>query len=116
MRKKQSIPQREGIRQLPRVCWYPYKAHVIFREFKVAPRIDWFYSSLTEYFSVRGVFVFKEVKFMTVFPSLDEAKRIASVGEYKVLPVSCEILSDFITPIEAMKILKNQSKSNAGIL
>ena len=53
---------------------------------------------------------------MTVFPSLDEAKRIASVGEYKVLPVSCEILSDFITPIEPMKILKNQSKSNAGIL
>lgn len=46
---------------------------------------------------------------MTVFPSLDEAKRIAAVGEYKVLPVSCEILSDFITPIEAMKILKNVS-------
>ncbi len=30
-------------------------------------------------------------------------------GKYKVAPVSCEILSDICTPIEAMKILKNVS-------
>lgn len=46
---------------------------------------------------------------MTVLPTIAEAKKIASTGEYKVLPVSCEILSDICTPIEAMKILKNVS-------
>lgn len=47
---------------------------------------------------------------MNFFPSLQEAKRIAESGRYKIMPVACEILSDFITPIEAMKILKNVSK------
>lgn len=42
-------------------------------------------------------------------PGLEEVKRIAATGEYKVLPVSCEILSDICTTIEAMKILKNVS-------
>lgn len=42
-------------------------------------------------------------------PDISEVKRIASEGKYKVLPVSCEMLSDFITPIEAMRILKNVS-------
>ncbi|MDE6687331.1 MAG: anthranilate synthase component I [Lachnospiraceae bacterium] len=42
-------------------------------------------------------------------PELEEVKRIAATGEYKVLPVSCEILSDICTTIEAMKILKNVS-------
>lgn len=46
---------------------------------------------------------------MRILPALDEAAKIAAAGEYKVLPVSCEILSDFITPIEAMRILKNVS-------
>ena len=46
---------------------------------------------------------------MAFYPSLDEAKQIALSGQYKVLPVSCEMLSYFITPIEAMKILKNVS-------
>lgn len=46
---------------------------------------------------------------MNVSPSLQEVKRIASEGKYKVLPVSCEILSDICTPIEAMRILKNVS-------
>ena len=46
---------------------------------------------------------------MKFLPSLDEVRKIANSGEYKVLPVSCEILSDICTPIEAMKILKNVS-------
>ncbi len=46
---------------------------------------------------------------MNIIPSLEEVKRIAEIGKYKVLPLSCEILSDFTTPIEVMKILKNNS-------
>ena len=46
---------------------------------------------------------------MKIRPSLEEAKVIAESGKYDVLPVSCEILSDFITPIEAIRILKNVS-------
>lgn len=42
-------------------------------------------------------------------PSLEEVKKIAAAGKYNVLPVSCEILSDFTTPIETLKILKNVS-------
>ena len=47
---------------------------------------------------------------MKIMPTLAEVKEIASTAKYTVLPVSCEILSDFITPIETMKILKNVSK------
>lgn len=36
-------------------------------------------------------------------------KKIAESGQYNVVPISCEILSDFTTPIETMKILKNVS-------
>ena len=46
---------------------------------------------------------------MNIMPNPDVVKTIASSGKYNVLPVSCEILSDFTTPIEAMKILKNVS-------
>lgn len=46
---------------------------------------------------------------MRIQPNVNEVKKIAAAGKYKVLPVSCEILSDFITPIEAVKILKNVS-------
>ncbi len=46
---------------------------------------------------------------MKFSPDLKEVKQIARTGEYKVLPVSCEILSDICTPIEALKILKNVS-------
>ena len=46
---------------------------------------------------------------MKITPNLSEVKAIAASGEYKVVPVSCEILSDFCTPIEALKILKNVS-------
>ena len=46
---------------------------------------------------------------MKMVPSLDEARRIAASGEYRVLPVSCEMLSDRLTPIECLRILKGQS-------
>ncbi len=46
---------------------------------------------------------------MNILPSLEEVGKIAATGKYKVVPVSCEILSDICTPIEAMKILKNIS-------
>lgn len=41
--------------------------------------------------------------------TLEQAKEIAAGGEYKVIPISCEILSDFITPIELMRKLKKAS-------
>ena len=43
---------------------------------------------------------------MEFLPGIDEVKAIAATGKYKVLPVSCEILADICTPIEAMKKLK----------
>ena len=46
---------------------------------------------------------------MKFSPDLNRVKKIAAAGKYNVLPVSCEILSDFTTPIETMKILKNIS-------
>ena len=46
---------------------------------------------------------------MKIQPTLDEVKTTAAAGRYDVLPVSCEILADICTPIEALKILKNIS-------
>ena len=44
---------------------------------------------------------------MRILPEPNEIRRIAESGEYSILPLSCEILSDFTTPIETMRILKN---------
>ena len=41
---------------------------------------------------------------MNILPSLHLIQDMAAAGNYDVLPVSCELLSDFITPIEALKI------------
>lgn len=46
---------------------------------------------------------------MKILPEFSEVKKIAESGQYNVVPISCEILSDFTTPIETMKILKNVS-------
>lgn len=46
---------------------------------------------------------------MEIMPKIEEVKKIAEKNMYNVLPVSCELLSDFITPIEAMRILKKVS-------
>ena len=46
---------------------------------------------------------------MKVSISLEKAKEIIAGGNYDVIPISCEILSDFITPIELVRKLKNVS-------
>ncbi|MCR5294902.1 MAG: anthranilate synthase component I family protein [Lachnospiraceae bacterium] len=47
---------------------------------------------------------------MRILPTIEEVKAIAAAKKYDVLPLSCEILSDFTTPIETMRILKNESR------
>lgn len=46
---------------------------------------------------------------MKFLPDIEEIKNIAASGKYNIIPVSCEILSDICTPIEAMQKLKNIS-------
>ena len=46
---------------------------------------------------------------MNYLPSIEKVKEIAESGKYSIIPVSCEILSDICTPIEALKKLKNVS-------
>lgn len=46
---------------------------------------------------------------MKFMPEYAKVQKIASDGAYKVVPISCEILSDICTPIEALRILKNVS-------
>lgn len=46
---------------------------------------------------------------MKISPDFSEVEKVAASGDYTVFPVSCELLSDFTTPIETMKILKNVS-------
>lgn len=46
---------------------------------------------------------------MKFLPELDHVKAIAASKAYRVLPVSCEILADICTPIEAIRIFKNIS-------
>lgn len=46
---------------------------------------------------------------MKILPDFSQVQKIAATGKYNVLPVSLEILSDFTTPIETMKVLKNVS-------
>ncbi len=46
---------------------------------------------------------------MKFLPDYDTICRLAAEKKYDFVPVSCELLSDFITPIEAVRILKNVS-------
>ena len=46
---------------------------------------------------------------MLVTPSLEEIRELAASGQYRVAPVKTELLSDFCTPIEVLRILKNVS-------
>ncbi len=46
---------------------------------------------------------------MDIRPSLDELKKMPLAG-YRVVPVCGEILSDFTTPIETLRVLKGVSK------
>ncbi len=47
---------------------------------------------------------------MNILPELSELKHLVKNGDYGVAPVSMEILSDFTTPIEALRILKHVSE------
>lgn len=46
---------------------------------------------------------------MNFQPEFPKVRELAECGKYDILPVSCEILSDICTPIEAIRILKNVS-------
>lgn len=47
---------------------------------------------------------------MKTQPSLAQVEELAAIGSYTIVPVSAQILSDFITPVEAVRILKNVSR------
>ena len=47
---------------------------------------------------------------MKTQPSLAQVEEVAAIGSYTIVPVSTQILSDFITPVEAVRILKNVSR------
>lgn len=46
---------------------------------------------------------------MKIQPALEECKKLADEGNYGVIPVSTEILSDAFTPVEVLRILKKVS-------
>ena len=46
---------------------------------------------------------------MKFYPGIETAREYAKDGKYDIMPISCELLSDICTPIEAVKILKNVS-------
>lgn len=46
---------------------------------------------------------------MKFLPEYSEIERLADSGEFDIVPVSCEIMSDICTPIEAIMKLKNVS-------
>lgn len=46
---------------------------------------------------------------MKFTPDIQTVRKFAQDGEYNILPVSCEILSDICTPIQAVRILKNNA-------
>lgn len=47
---------------------------------------------------------------MEFLPSLEKVREIAAEGKYDIVPISCELLSDICTPIEALRRLKNVSR------
>lgn len=46
---------------------------------------------------------------MKFTPDIKTVKELTASGEYKVCPLSCELLSDSFTPIEVLRILKTVS-------
>ncbi|MCR5402970.1 MAG: anthranilate synthase component I [Butyrivibrio sp.] len=46
---------------------------------------------------------------MHYYPDIETIRQLAESGNYDIAPVSCEILSDFTTPIEVMRKLKKAS-------
>ena len=94
---------------MPGMCWHPAK-----RMGGKAHEPGWHreeFSSLAEReIFLPGTFCFcKGDGKMKFSPPVEEVKALTARGEYKVAPISCEILSDICTPIESMQILKNVS-------
>ena len=46
---------------------------------------------------------------MKVKPTLQEVKKFFSTGEFKVVPISCELMADICTPIEVLRTLQKVS-------
>lgn len=46
---------------------------------------------------------------MKTKPAIEECRKLASEGNYGVIPVSTEILADTCTPVEVLRILQNVS-------
>ena len=46
---------------------------------------------------------------MHITPTLEEVKPFAECGKYDVMPLSCALLSDALTPIQALRILRSVS-------
>ncbi len=46
---------------------------------------------------------------MKFSPDIETVEKLAESGEYNITPISCEILSDICTPIQAVRILKKAS-------
>ena len=51
------------------------------------------------------------------YPTLKEARTLAASGPYREIPVARELLSDFLTPIQALRILRGtgQPLLSAGV-
>ena len=43
------------------------------------------------------------------YPSLEKIRAIAASGDFRVAPVSIELLADVKTPIELLRLLKAQA-------
>ena len=43
------------------------------------------------------------------YPTLDQAKSLIDGGEYRRIPISREIFSDFTSPIQTLRVLQNVS-------
>ena len=50
---------------------------------------------------------------MNFTPQLSEVRAIAAEKKYDVVPISCEILSDICTPIEAIRSLERYNVAQA---
>ncbi|MDR1101083.1 MAG: anthranilate synthase component I [Clostridiales bacterium] len=45
-----------------------------------------------------------------MYPSFEDAKKLADRGDYRAIPISVEMFSDIITPIELLRVLKAHSR------
>ena len=47
---------------------------------------------------------------MKINASLDDVKRIAAQGDYDIVPICTQLLSDIKTPVQVLRSLMNVSK------